>query len=74
MDNDLLLTVGVVVGVLAIPSLLGAWTEGRTPRAGAIMVLIAGVLIAVAASQTPGGYAIGEVPQIMLAVVGRYLN
>lgn len=74
MDTDLFLTIGVVLFVFTIPSLLAAWTEGRAPRFGAIMLLAAAGLIAVALTQKPGGYSFGDVPSVMLGVVGRYTN
>ncbi len=74
MDSDLFLTIGVVLGVLTIPSLLSAWTEGRVPRFGAIMVMASAGLIAIALTQKPGGYTFGEIPDVMMNVVGRYTN
>ena len=56
-DTDLLLTIGIVVLVLSLPSLLSAWAESRAPRTGAIL-LIAGIgLIFAALWIKPGGYA-----------------
>ena len=55
MDTDLFLVIGIVLCALAIPSLLSAYTEGRAPRAGAVLVLIGGVLIVVALSQHARG-------------------
>jgi hypothetical protein len=74
VDPDLFLTIGVVLGVLTIPSLLSAWTDGRTPRFGAIMVFVAVIMVAVAANNKPTGYQISDVPTIMLNVVSRYIN
>jgi hypothetical protein len=74
MDTDLFLTIGVVLGVLTIPSLLSAWTEGRAPRFGAIMLIAAIGLIAVALTQKPGGYTFSEIPDVMVTVVSRYVN
>lgn len=74
MDPDLILTIGVVLGVLTIPSLLSAWTDGRTPRFGAIMALTSGALIAFAASNKASGYAIADVPHVMLSTIARILN
>lgn len=74
MDTDLFLTIGIVLGVLTIPSLLAAWTEGRAPRLGAIMLLASAGLITVALTQRPGGYAFDEIPSVMMYVVGRYVN
>ena len=74
MDADLFLTVGITLGVLTIPSLLSAWTESRTPRFGAIMLMAAAGLIALALSQRPGGYKFSDIPHVMLDVVARYVN
>ena len=72
MDTDLMLVVGLVLCVLAIPSLLGAYSEGRSPRAGAILVLIGGVLLVVALSQKPTGYTFAEIPDVVVKVISRY--
>lgn len=74
MDTDLYLTIGIVLAVLTVPSLLSGWTEGRLSRVGALMLLAASGLIVVALTQKPGGYSFGDIPSIMLNVVGRYTN
>ena len=74
MDTDLFLVIGIVIGALAIHSLLSAWVEGRVPRAGSIMVLIGGVLIVTALTNNGRGYTFSEIPTVFLSVVGRYLN
>ncbi len=73
MDTDLVLTLGVLLLVLTIPSLLAAWTEGRAPRIGAIMIIVAFVMMVAAVMTKPGGYAFNEVPGVMLSVVSRYI-
>lgn len=74
MDSDLMLVVGLIVGVLSLPALLNAWTEGRAPRAGAIMVMIAIGLIVAATRTKPGGYRVDEVPDAFFRVLGRLLG
>jgi len=74
LDNDLILVIGVVVGILAIPALLAAFSESRPPRTGAILVLIAGVLLAVALSRKTGGYRIDQIPEIFMSVIKRYIG
>lgn len=71
MNSDLMLVVGLVVGILSLPVLLNAWTEGRAPRAGAILVMIAIGLVFAAAQTKPGGYAVDEVPDVFFRVLGR---
>lgn len=74
MDTDLMLVVGLFICALAIPSLLSAFAESRPPRSGAIMVLIGGVLLALALTQKPSGYTFAEVPNVVFKVVGRFIN
>jgi formate-dependent nitrite reductase membrane component NrfD len=74
MDTDVALTLGIVLLVLALPSLLSAWVEGRAPRVGAILVIAAGGLIISAVTTRPGGYAFNEVPAAIINVVSRLFN
>lgn len=74
MNTDLYLVIGMIVGALAIPSLLGAFAESRTPRAGSILVLISGVLIAVALTQKPSGYTFAEIPHVFVRVIGSFVH
>lgn len=72
MDADLFLVIGSAVLVLALPALIGAFSESRPPRAAAILVLIGGGLVVLAVTQNPGGYAFDDVPQALTRVIGRY--
>lgn len=75
MDTDLVLVIGIVVLVLSLPSLLSAFTEGRAPRAGAIMLLIGGVLIVVALTRHGiNTYTFADIPDVFLRVAARYLR
>jgi formate-dependent nitrite reductase membrane component NrfD len=70
-DTDLLLTLGIVLLVLSVPSLLAAWVGSRPPRVGAIMAIAALGLIISALSIKPGGYEFNKVPGVMFGVVAR---
>lgn len=72
LDTDLLLVIGIVLGALSIPSLLAAYSESRAPRAGAVLVLISGVLIVVALNRHAVGYSFAEIPDVFMRVIGRY--
>jgi hypothetical protein len=74
MDTDLMLVIGIAVCVMAIPTLLSAYSESRPPRFGAIMVLIGGVLLATALTQKPSGYTFDEIPGVIFKVIGRFVN
>lgn len=74
MDTDLVLTLGIVLLVVTLPSLLAAWVEGRAPRVGAIMLVTAMAMIITAVVYKPGGYAINEIPGVMVGVGARLIN
>lgn len=74
MDPDLLLVIGIILGVLAIPSILSALSDGRAPRTASIVVLIAGVLVIVALQTKGGGYRVTDIPQAFYTVIGRYIH
>jgi formate-dependent nitrite reductase membrane component NrfD len=73
-DVDLLLTVGIVLLVLSIPSLLSAWVESRAPRLGAIMVIGALGMIVTALITKPGGYAFNDIPGVMVKVISGFVQ
>ena len=73
MDSDLALVIGIVIACLAIPSVLSALSDRRAPRASAITILIAGGLIVFAITSKPGGYQLGQLPDVIMNVVARYL-
>jgi hypothetical protein len=74
LDPDLFLVIGLVIGVLTVPAMLSAFSEGRTPRAAAIMLLIAGVLVVMALGRYPDGYSIADIPNAFVRVFDRYIN
>jgi formate-dependent nitrite reductase membrane component NrfD len=74
MDTDLVLTVGIVLLALILPSLLSAWVEQRAPRVAAIMGLAAIGMIVSALMTKPGGYSFSDVPSVMLGVAARMGN
>ena len=71
MDTDLLLTVGILLLVLSVPSLLSAWVESRVPRMGAIMAVASLGMIVAALMYNPGGYAFQQVPGVIIKTVMR---
>ena len=74
MDTDLILVIGIVITVLSFPSLLAAYAESRAPRAGAIMILIGGVLIIVALTRHGQGYTFADIPDVFVRVISRYIR
>lgn len=73
MDPDLALVLGVVLGILSVPSILSALSDKRAPRASAVTILIAGGLIVYATQNKPGGVALDAIPDIFVNVIARYM-
>ena len=74
MDTDLVLTVGVVLLVLSLPSLLQGWVEQRMSRLGVVMALGGAIMVVAAWLYRPSGYNVPEIPGVMLRVVSRFLE
>lgn len=72
-DPDLMLTLGLILGVLAVPSILSALSDRRAPRASALTILISGSLILGAFLLKPGGYRVEQVPDVFFSVVARFM-
>lgn len=73
MDTDLVLVVGVILGVFSVPSILSAISEGRAPRVAAFTIISSGALILWAVSSHPGGYKLEDVPAAFVRVVAKFL-
>ncbi|SLN22109.1 hypothetical protein [Roseisalinus antarcticus] len=74
MDSDLVFVIGIIILAFAIPAIVSAISDGRTPRGAALMILIGGGLTALAVNQQPGGFQVSEIPDVFVRVIGRYLN
>ena len=72
MDTDLALILGLVIGGFSIPSILSAMSDRRPPRASVLTILIAFGLLFYAMTAKPGGYQIGQIPDVFFSVLGRY--
>lgn len=73
LDPDLMLVLGLILGVLAVPSILSALSDRRAPRASALTILIAGGLVLGAFLLNPGGYRVEQVPDVFFSVVARFV-
>ena len=74
MDPDLLLVIGVAVGIFCLPAFLGALSVGRVPMFGSLAMLLAGGAIVAAILLNPTGYRFAELPDVLYRVIGRTLN
>lgn len=74
IQADIALVIGLLMAVLSLPVLLNAWTEGRAPRVGAIVLMVACGLISLAYMQRPQGYQLAEVPDAFVRVIKHFTN
>ncbi len=72
MDADLYLVIGIVLGALSLPSIVGAISEGRAPRAASIVIMVAGFMVVYALQHRT--YTINDIPNAFVRVIGRYIN
>ena len=74
MDFDLILTVGLIVAVFSVPAVISAISHNRTPRVAAIVMMVAGGLVAYAVTKKPNGYTLDQIPDVIVNVVARYIG
>jgi len=72
MDTDLIFVVGVLVAAVSVPSILTSFIDQRSPRAGAIGVLVGGGFIVFASMNKVGGYSLNDVPELIVQVIGNF--
>ena len=72
MDSDLYLVSGLILLAFSLPSIIGALSDGRAPRAAAIVVLVGGFLTVMALNHRP--YTLDDIPHAFVRVVGKYIN
>ncbi len=73
MSTDRVLVIGLILGVLSIPAIVSALSNGQRPRIATITMMIAGGMVVYAMSQKPGGYPIHEIPSVVSRVVSQFI-
>jgi hypothetical protein len=74
MDPDVLFVVGFAIAVLSIPAIVSAFSDERSPRVPAIVVLIGGLMIGYAISERPNAYSFETLPDVFVRVIGKVMN
>lgn len=69
-----MLVIGIILGVMSIPAMLNAFSDGRAPRLASVIVLLAGILIFVAVSEHKPTYAFSDLPDVFGRVFQRLMN
>lgn len=71
MGSDTILTIGLFLAVFSVPAFLSALSDGRSTRAASLSLLLAGGAIVWALTTKPGGYAMAEIPEAVITVIGH---
>jgi uncharacterized membrane protein len=74
MNTDIIFVVGFIIAVLSIPAIVSAFSDSRTPRVPAIVVLIGGLMIGYAMNERPGAYSFETMPDVFVRVIGKVMN
>lgn len=74
MLTDYLLTAGLIVGLFSIPAMLSAYADSRPPRTSMAAFILSCATMAFAYSQQPGGYALADVPNVVVRVIAEIIN
>ena len=69
MDLELIFVLGCVVTALSISAILSAFSDGRTPRYPAVIILIS-----YAVNGRPGAFNFDTSPDVFAKVIGRYIG
>lgn len=74
MDLELIFVLGCVVTAFAIPAIVSAFSDGRTPRYPALIILIGVVMISYEVNGRPGAFNFDTLPDVFAKVIGRYIG
>ncbi len=74
MQSDIFLVIGLVLGALAFPSLLNAYSQSRFPRLALLMFLGASVSVIIAFNTRPGGYTFSDIPEAFIRVIALVIG
>ncbi|MDU8912581.1 hypothetical protein [Aestuariicoccus sp. MJ-SS9] len=72
MDPDTSLVMGLAIAVLSVPAMVSAMSDGRSPRAAAVALILGGGLMVYAVQAREGGYRIDEVPTAIYRVIAKF--
>lgn len=72
MNTDLIFIVGVAIAILAIPAIVSAFLDGRTPRAPALVILIGALMIGYAVRERPMAYTFDTIPDVLMRVIADF--
>ena len=74
MNPDLFLTLGLCLAVLTVPMFLSALADSRSPRLAVLSAIIAAGCLVYALTTKPMGYALQEVPAVVIDVLASLVK
>ncbi len=74
MPPDLILVLGIVLGVFSVPAIISAVSDRRPPRVAAVVLIVAGCLVVWAIQEKPGGYSLRDVPNAFVSVIAQVVR
>lgn len=74
MDYDTALVIGLIISVFSIPAAVSAFSDGRVPRAAALVIILGGGMVAWAVTGKPGGYTLDQIPDVFVKVTRDLLQ
>lgn len=74
MDIELIFVLGCIVSAFSIPAIVSAFSDGRSPRYPALIILIGGLMIGYAVNERPGAFSAESVPDVFARVVMHYIG
>ena len=74
MDLDLIFVGALLLGAFAIPAFVSAYSDRRWPIISVLMLAAAGYGLWFTNQQEPDRYTVAAVDDIVVEVLGRYLN
>tara|TARA_R110002051_G_scaffold7035_16_gene33142 strand:+ start:1435 stop:1659 length:225 start_codon:yes stop_codon:yes gene_type:complete len=74
MDYDLIFVLGCVITAFSVPAMVSAYSDGRSPRYPAMIILIGIVMIGYVINERPSNYTIETIPDVFVSVIGRYIG
>lgn len=73
MDTNLVITLGFLVAILAVPATVRQWADGRRPILPLLSLVIGGGAVAWAIVSHPGGFGLADIPDAVMEVIARAL-
>lgn len=74
MDLELIFVLGCIVTALSVPAIVSAFSDERTPRYPALIILIGVVMMTYAINGRPGAFNFDTLPDVFAKVIGRYIG